>query len=155
MISMMLRLVFPPWRGVTIGLSEPLVIENRVSSNRASRAKFHWGIAFATGLKRYTDPVTKLRMKHTNRRVWKTEWSYLMPIEAEVELRQTRGGDMVLIEGDDDDFKRGQQWYLTKGNVKRKGVDETCKQGSGETFLRSDDMRGESVQRELWPANFS
>ncbi|GKB53659.1 hypothetical protein Tco_0904412 [Tanacetum coccineum] len=36
---------------------------------RASRAKFHWGIAFATGLKRYTDPVTKLRMKHTNRRV--------------------------------------------------------------------------------------
>ncbi|GJT77050.1 hypothetical protein Tco_1043775 [Tanacetum coccineum] len=23
----------------------------------ASRAKFHWGIAFATGLKRYTDPV--------------------------------------------------------------------------------------------------
>ncbi|GKE21177.1 hypothetical protein Tco_1432689, partial [Tanacetum coccineum] len=33
---------------------------------RVSRAKFHWGIAFATGLKRYTDPVTKLRLKHTN-----------------------------------------------------------------------------------------
>ncbi|GJR82228.1 RNA-directed DNA polymerase, eukaryota [Tanacetum coccineum] len=47
------------------------VIENLVMSPpaRASRAKFHWGIAFATGLKRFTDPVTKLRMKHTNRRV--------------------------------------------------------------------------------------
>ncbi|GJU34623.1 hypothetical protein Tco_1182977 [Tanacetum coccineum] len=36
---------------------------------RVSRAKFHWGIAFATRLKRFTDPVTKLRMKHTNYRV--------------------------------------------------------------------------------------
>ncbi|GJT23193.1 hypothetical protein Tco_0893130 [Tanacetum coccineum] len=33
----------------------------------ASRAKFHWGIAFATGHKRFTDLETKLRMKHTNR----------------------------------------------------------------------------------------
>ncbi|GJS74575.1 hypothetical protein Tco_0707416 [Tanacetum coccineum] len=31
----------------------------------ASRAKFLWGIAFATGRKRFTDPKTKLRMKHT------------------------------------------------------------------------------------------
>ncbi|GJS41190.1 reverse transcriptase domain-containing protein [Tanacetum coccineum] len=36
---------------------------------RASRDKFHWGIAFTTGLKCFTDPVTKLRMKHTNYRV--------------------------------------------------------------------------------------
>ncbi|GJZ68079.1 reverse transcriptase domain-containing protein [Tanacetum coccineum] len=36
---------------------------------RASRAKFHWGIAFATRLKRFTDLVTKLKMKHTNYRV--------------------------------------------------------------------------------------
>ncbi|GJZ58040.1 hypothetical protein Tco_0613534 [Tanacetum coccineum] len=28
--------------------------------------KFRWGTTFATGLKRFTDPVTKLRMKHTN-----------------------------------------------------------------------------------------
>nr|GFA52943.1 hypothetical protein [Tanacetum cinerariifolium] len=35
----------------------------------ASRAKFHWGITFTTGCKCYTDPETKLRMKHTNRRV--------------------------------------------------------------------------------------
>ncbi|GJU72413.1 hypothetical protein Tco_1263818 [Tanacetum coccineum] len=40
---------------------------------RASRAKFHWGITFATGLKRYTDPVTNLRMKHMNRRSEYTE----------------------------------------------------------------------------------
>ncbi|GJR94318.1 hypothetical protein Tco_0266492 [Tanacetum coccineum] len=33
---------------------------------RASRAKFHWGIAFATGRKHFTDPETKLRKKHTN-----------------------------------------------------------------------------------------
>ncbi|GKB39577.1 putative reverse transcriptase domain-containing protein [Tanacetum coccineum] len=31
--------------------------------------KFCWGIAFATGLKRFTDPVIKLRKKHTNCRV--------------------------------------------------------------------------------------
>ncbi|GJV17230.1 hypothetical protein Tco_1362553 [Tanacetum coccineum] len=40
---------------------------------RASRAKFHWGIAFATGLKRFTDPETKLRKKHTNREEEPTE----------------------------------------------------------------------------------
>ncbi|GJS74501.1 hypothetical protein Tco_0707342 [Tanacetum coccineum] len=34
---------------------------------RASRAKFRWGIAFVTGLKHFTNPVTKLEMKHTNR----------------------------------------------------------------------------------------
>ncbi|GJX67067.1 putative reverse transcriptase domain-containing protein, partial [Tanacetum coccineum] len=50
-------------------VSEPLVIENHVSSARASRAKFYWGIAFATRLKRFTNPVTKLRMKHTNHKV--------------------------------------------------------------------------------------
>ncbi|GKD55003.1 hypothetical protein Tco_1288390, partial [Tanacetum coccineum] len=36
---------------------------------RASRAKFHWGTTFPIGHKRFTDPETKLRMKHTNRRV--------------------------------------------------------------------------------------
>ncbi|GJV24393.1 putative reverse transcriptase domain-containing protein [Tanacetum coccineum] len=34
-----------------------------------SHKKFRWGIAFATGLKRFTDPVMKLRMKHTNYKV--------------------------------------------------------------------------------------
>ncbi|GJU50473.1 hypothetical protein Tco_1220028 [Tanacetum coccineum] len=33
---------------------------------RASHAKFHWGTAFATARKRFTDPETKLRIKHTN-----------------------------------------------------------------------------------------
>ncbi|GJX37344.1 hypothetical protein Tco_0250647 [Tanacetum coccineum] len=33
---------------------------------RASHAKFHWGIAFTTGRKHFTDPETKLRMKYTN-----------------------------------------------------------------------------------------
>ncbi|GJR98393.1 hypothetical protein Tco_0270567 [Tanacetum coccineum] len=64
-------------------VSEPLVIENIYQIYNllcailescllqlvASRSKFHWGIAFATGRKRFTDPETKLRMKHTNRRV--------------------------------------------------------------------------------------
>nr|GFC40934.1 hypothetical protein [Tanacetum cinerariifolium] len=37
-------------------------------SARASRAKFHWGIAFATECKRYIDPETKFRIRHTNQR---------------------------------------------------------------------------------------
>ncbi|GJZ49243.1 retrovirus-related pol polyprotein from transposon TNT 1-94 [Tanacetum coccineum] len=48
--------VFPPDCGV---MSPPV---------RASRAKFHWGIAFASGRKRFIDPETKIRMKHTNLR---------------------------------------------------------------------------------------
>ncbi|GKD28798.1 hypothetical protein Tco_1239576 [Tanacetum coccineum] len=36
---------------------------------RVSRAKFHWGTTFTTGRKHFTDPETKLRMKHTNHRV--------------------------------------------------------------------------------------
>ncbi|GJZ85856.1 hypothetical protein Tco_0651195 [Tanacetum coccineum] len=35
----------------------------------ASRIKYHCGIAFATGLKHFTNPVMKLRMKHTNHKV--------------------------------------------------------------------------------------
>ncbi|GKG21991.1 hypothetical protein Tco_0384586, partial [Tanacetum coccineum] len=31
--------------------------------------KYRWGTAFATGLKHFTDLVTKLKMKHTNYRV--------------------------------------------------------------------------------------
>ncbi|GKF28104.1 hypothetical protein Tco_0094446, partial [Tanacetum coccineum] len=37
--------------------------------SHASRAKFHWGIAFATRLKRFTNLVMKLRMNHTNYRI--------------------------------------------------------------------------------------
>ncbi|GJY90213.1 hypothetical protein Tco_0505409 [Tanacetum coccineum] len=33
-----------------------------------TRKKFRWGIIVPTGLKRYTDPVTGLRMKRTNRK---------------------------------------------------------------------------------------
>ncbi|GJR79857.1 hypothetical protein Tco_0150642 [Tanacetum coccineum] len=43
MISMMLRLVFPPWRGVT---------DCYVS---LIRKKFRWGTIFLIGLKRYRD----------------------------------------------------------------------------------------------------
>ncbi|GJT77844.1 hypothetical protein Tco_1044569 [Tanacetum coccineum] len=56
-------------------VSEPLVIENHVSSislqllRSFSRAKFHWGIASATWNQAFTDPETRLKMKHTNRRV--------------------------------------------------------------------------------------
>ncbi|GJZ16827.1 reverse transcriptase domain-containing protein [Tanacetum coccineum] len=64
-------------------VSEPLVIENS-----CSRAKFHWGITFATGLKRYTDPVTNLRMKHMNRRVRIPKGLYPRRIEAKLTKKQ-------------------------------------------------------------------
>ncbi|GJX84479.1 hypothetical protein Tco_0335253 [Tanacetum coccineum] len=33
-----------------------------------TRKKFYWGIVIPTGLKRYTDPATGLRIKRTNRK---------------------------------------------------------------------------------------
>nr|GEW83738.1 hypothetical protein [Tanacetum cinerariifolium] len=62
---------------------------------RASRAKFHWGIAFATGCKRYTDPETKLRMKHTNRRVRIPKGMYQHQIEEKLTKKQV-GGEWII-----------------------------------------------------------
>ncbi|GJY69978.1 hypothetical protein Tco_0472960 [Tanacetum coccineum] len=62
---------------------------------RMSRAKYHWGIAFATGLKRYTDPVMKLRMKHTNRRVRIPKGLYPHQIEAKLTKKQV-GGEWII-----------------------------------------------------------
>ncbi|GJW14583.1 hypothetical protein Tco_0018716 [Tanacetum coccineum] len=77
--------------------------------DRASRAKFHWGTAFATGLKRYTDPETKLRMKHTNRRVRIPKGQYPRRIESKLTKKQV-GGEWVL-ERDDNDF---EGWMMEK-----------------------------------------
>ncbi|GJY83575.1 hypothetical protein Tco_0496951 [Tanacetum coccineum] len=63
---------------------------------RASRAKCHWGIAFATGLKRFTDLMTKLRMKHTNRRVRIPKGLYPRRIEAKLTKKQV-GGKWILV----------------------------------------------------------
>ncbi|GJU38984.1 hypothetical protein Tco_1191941 [Tanacetum coccineum] len=63
---------------------------------RASRAKFHWGIAFATGRKRFTDPETKLRMKHTNRRVRIPKGLYPRRIEEKLTKKQV-GGKWTLV----------------------------------------------------------
>ncbi|GJU22467.1 reverse transcriptase domain-containing protein [Tanacetum coccineum] len=63
---------------------------------RTSRAKYHWGIAFATRLKRFTDPVTKLRMKHTNRRVRIPKGLYPRRIEAKMTKKQV-GGKWILV----------------------------------------------------------
>ncbi|GKE22543.1 hypothetical protein Tco_1434055, partial [Tanacetum coccineum] len=63
---------------------------------RASRAKFHRVITFATGLKHFTDPVTKLRMKHTNHRVRIPKGLYLRRIEAKLTKKQV-GGKWILV----------------------------------------------------------
>ncbi|GKD05580.1 hypothetical protein Tco_1180554 [Tanacetum coccineum] len=62
---------------------------------RASRAKFHWGIAFATGRKRFTDPETKLRMKHTNRRVRIRKGLYPRRIKEKLTKKQV-GGEWII-----------------------------------------------------------
>ncbi|GKE05088.1 hypothetical protein Tco_1397106, partial [Tanacetum coccineum] len=63
---------------------------------RASRAKYHWGITFATGLKHFNDPVTKLRMKHTNHRVRIPKGLYTRRIEAKMTKKQV-GGKWILV----------------------------------------------------------
>nr|GEY80996.1 hypothetical protein [Tanacetum cinerariifolium] len=65
------------------------------SPARVSRAKFHLGIAFATGCKRYTDPETKLRMKHTNRRVRIPKGLYPCRIEENLTKKQV-GGEWII-----------------------------------------------------------
>ncbi|GJS23936.1 hypothetical protein Tco_0452568 [Tanacetum coccineum] len=62
---------------------------------RASRAKFQWGIAFATGLKRFTDPVAKLRIKHTNHRVRIPKGLYPRRIEAKM-TKKLVGGEWII-----------------------------------------------------------
>ncbi|GJS77010.1 hypothetical protein Tco_0726891 [Tanacetum coccineum] len=62
----------------------------------ASHAKFHWGISFAIGLKRYTDPVTKLRMKHTNCKVQIPKGLYPRRIESKLTKKQV--GEEWIIE---------------------------------------------------------
>ncbi|GJW88127.1 putative reverse transcriptase domain-containing protein [Tanacetum coccineum] len=62
---------------------------------RASRAKFHCGIAFATGRKRFTDLETKLRMKHTNRRVRIPKGLYPRRIEEKLTKKQV-GGEWII-----------------------------------------------------------
>ncbi|GJS09033.1 hypothetical protein Tco_0365829 [Tanacetum coccineum] len=62
----------------------------------ASRAKFHWGIAFASRLKHFTDPVTMLRMKHMNYRVRIPRGLYPRQIEAKLTKKQV-GGKWILV----------------------------------------------------------
>ncbi|GJY73106.1 hypothetical protein Tco_0477537 [Tanacetum coccineum] len=86
-------------------VSEPLVIENIYPScvilvmyppARASRAKFHWGTTFATGRKCFTNPETKPRMKHTNRRVRIPKGLYPRRIEEKLTKKQV-GGKWILV----------------------------------------------------------
>ncbi|GJU36345.1 putative ribonuclease H-like domain-containing protein [Tanacetum coccineum] len=71
----------------------------------ASRAKLHWGIAFATGRKPFTDTETKLRMKHTNRRVRIPKGLYPCQIKEKLTKKQVRGKwtlvkEMLMISKD-------------------------------------------------------
>ncbi|GJX19130.1 hypothetical protein Tco_0221807 [Tanacetum coccineum] len=60
--------------------------------------KFRWGIAFATRLKRFTDPVTKLRMKHTNCRVRIPKGLFPRRIKAKLTKKQV-GRKWILVRG--------------------------------------------------------
>ncbi|GJU17140.1 hypothetical protein Tco_1145106 [Tanacetum coccineum] len=62
---------------------------------RASRAKFRWGITFATGLKRFADPVTKLRMKHTNRKCRIPRGLHSHRIEEKL-IKRNVGGEWII-----------------------------------------------------------
>ncbi|GJW67530.1 putative reverse transcriptase domain-containing protein [Tanacetum coccineum] len=63
---------------------------------RMSSAKYHWGIFFASGLKLFTDPMMKLRMKHMNRRVRIPKGLYPRRIEAKMTKKQV-GGKWILV----------------------------------------------------------
>ncbi|GJW14622.1 retrovirus-related pol polyprotein from transposon TNT 1-94 [Tanacetum coccineum] len=78
--------------GCDILVSEPVMSP----SASASGAKFHWGISFATGRKRFTDPETKLRMKHTNHRVRIPKGLYPCRIEEKLTKKQV-GGKWILV----------------------------------------------------------
>nr|GFA17241.1 hypothetical protein [Tanacetum cinerariifolium] len=64
-------------------------------SARASRVKFHLGITFAMGCKRYTDPKTKLRIKHTNCRVRIPKGLHPRRIKEKLTKKQV-GGECII-----------------------------------------------------------
>nr|GFA09781.1 hypothetical protein [Tanacetum cinerariifolium] len=56
-----------------------------------SRKKFHWGIVVPTGLKRYKDPETGLRIKQTNRKCRIPIDLYLYRVEEKLIMRKLEG----------------------------------------------------------------
>ncbi|GJY51008.1 hypothetical protein Tco_0441855, partial [Tanacetum coccineum] len=120
--------------------------------------KFRWGIAFATGLKRFTDPVTKLRMKHTNCIVRIPKGLYPCRIEAKLTKKQV-GGKWILVremtmiskDGEISKFpgytirlkkKRSQEYHVLRSSLKwtanvNKGMEE-CKIGGERVDVPTD-----------------
>ncbi|GJV57662.1 hypothetical protein Tco_1458667 [Tanacetum coccineum] len=96
MIPMKLRLVFLPWWGVTDWYQSQWLQRIMSPPAHTSHAKYHWGIAFATGLKRFIDLVTKLRIKNTNHRVRIPKGLYPRRIEAKLTKKQV-GGKWILV----------------------------------------------------------
>ncbi|GJY65560.1 hypothetical protein Tco_0467798 [Tanacetum coccineum] len=86
-----------PPNGLDTAVCDRLVSEPVMSPpSRASRAKFHLGIAFATGRKHFTDPETKLRMKHTNCRVRIPKGLYPRQIKEKLTKKQV-GEKWILV----------------------------------------------------------
>ncbi|GKB88376.1 hypothetical protein Tco_0960648 [Tanacetum coccineum] len=56
-----------------------------------TRKKFRWGIVVPTGLKRYTDPATGLRMKRTNRKCRIPIDLYPCRVEEKLIMRKLEG----------------------------------------------------------------
>ncbi|GJY75814.1 ribonuclease H-like domain-containing protein, partial [Tanacetum coccineum] len=92
---------------------------------RASRAKFHWGIAFETRRKHFTDPKSKLRMKHMSRRVRIPKGLYLRRIEEKLTKKQYHAsGEEELTEQPRDLNKYGvDEEEPLEHEVSDKGVD--------------------------------
>ncbi|GKD91321.1 hypothetical protein Tco_1366828 [Tanacetum coccineum] len=56
-----------------------------------TRKKFHWGIVIPTGLKRYTDPATGLRIKRTNRKCRIPVELYTCRVNEKLIMRKSEG----------------------------------------------------------------
>nr|GEV68408.1 hypothetical protein [Tanacetum cinerariifolium] len=89
---------------------------------RASRAKFDWGIAFATRCKHYADLETKLRIKHNNRRVRIPKGPYPCQIEEKLTKKQVGGEwiierEMTMIS--EDEFQRNE--FASHRQIQQKG----------------------------------
>ncbi|GJW89952.1 hypothetical protein Tco_0167505 [Tanacetum coccineum] len=57
--------------------------------------KFRWGTAFATGLKRFTEPATRLRMKRTNPRTRVPIGLYPCHIKEKMTIKEVEGESVM------------------------------------------------------------
>ncbi|GJW52704.1 putative reverse transcriptase domain-containing protein [Tanacetum coccineum] len=104
--------------------------------------KYRWGTTFATGLKRFTDPVTKLRIKHTNCRFRIPKGLYPRQIKAKLTKKQV-GGKWILVKemtmiSKDGEISKFPGYHHLKKKKRSQGANEPLGYEASDKEVESD-----------------